>query len=87
MYVNWSSGFHSHFGCGIDDPLDSTLTAELPSQNRVAFANLIWDVNRSLEVGFEVSHWDTDYAGPSPGPSPDIDNEAMVYHTRVSAKF
>ncbi len=83
MYVNWASSWHSHFGCGIDDPLDRTLTAELPTQNRVAFANLIWDVNRSLEVGFEVSHWDTDYAGPGPN----IDNDAMVYHTRVSAKF
>lgn len=56
--------------------------AELPAHNRVSFANFVWDVNRSVEVGFGVSHWDTDYAGPGPN----IDNDAMVYHTRLSAK-
>ncbi len=47
-------------------------------------ANIIWDVTRSLEIGFEVSRWETSYANVTPF---DIDNDAWIYHTRVRLKF
>lgn len=80
IYVHWNPCLHSHFGYSIDDPLDSTLTIGLPTRNEFAFANIIWDVTKNLEVGFELSHWETSYTTLS-------DNDAMVYHTRVRLKF
>ncbi|MEE2707250.1 MAG: hypothetical protein VX988_09375 [Planctomycetota bacterium] len=81
VYVNWTPCLHSHFGYGIDDPLNSTLTAGLPTRNELVFANIIWDVTKNLEIGFEVSRWETSYMAPL------RDNEAMAYHTRVRLKF
>lgn len=88
FYVHWTTRLHSHFGCGIDDPLDSTLSPGLPTRNAFAFANIICDVTKNLEVGFEVDRWETDFtAAPALGPLEPGDNEAMVYRTRVSFKF
>jgi hypothetical protein len=88
FYVHWNKCLHSHFGYGIDDPLDSTvtpgLTAARINRNQFFFGNLIWDVTKNLEVGFEVSHWDTSYVNVTPV---DIDNSAWMYHTRVRLKF
>ncbi len=88
FYVHWNQRLHSHFGYGIDDPLDSTVTPGLlaarPVRNEFLFGNIFWDVTESLEVGFEVSHWETSYANITPV---DIDNQAMMYHTRVRLKF
>ena len=81
VYFNWSPCVRSHFGYGVDDPLNSTLTLGLPTRNEVTYANMIWDVSKSLELGVEVSHWDTTYTGPL------LDKDAMVYHTRVRLKF
>jgi hypothetical protein len=88
FYCHWSSCLHSHVGYCVDDPLDRTvvegLIAARPVRNQLIFANLIWDVSESLEIGFEVSHWETDYANITPV---DISNDSMVYHTRVRLKF
>jgi hypothetical protein len=88
FYVYWNPCLHSHFGYGIDDPLDSTVTAGLatpkPIRNDFFFGNIIWDVTKNLEVGFEVSRWETSYANIVPI---NIDNQAMVYQTRVRLKF
>ncbi len=88
FYYHWSPCLHSHVGYCVDDPLDRTvvegLTVARPIRNQLIFANLIWDVSESLEIGFEVSHWETDYANITPV---DISNDSMVYHTRVRLKF
>ena len=88
LYVYWNRCMHSHFGYGIDDPLDSTATPGLvaarPIRNEFYFGNIIWDITKSLELGFEISHWETSYANVTPL---DIDNKAMVYHSRVRLKF
>ena len=88
MYMYWKPNLHSHFGAGVDDPLDSTLSEALPTLNAFAFANVIWDVTKNLEIGFELGRWDTDYTpAPSLGPLAPGDNDAMVYRTRVRIKF
>ena len=88
FYYHWSPCLHSHMGYCVDDPLDRTvvegLTAARPIRNQLIFANLIWDVSESLEIGFEVSHWETDYANITPV---DVSNDSMIYHTRVRLKF
>jgi hypothetical protein len=81
VYYYWTPCLHSHFGYGIDDPLDRDLTAGQARRNRFYFGNILWDVTRSLDVGFEVSYWETDYMPPL------ADNDAMVYDTRVRIKF
>ena len=60
------------------------LVATRPVRNEFYFANLIGDVTTSLEVGFEVSHWETSYANILPV---DIDSQARMYHTRVRLNF
>lgn len=81
IYYYWTPCLHSHFGGGIDDPLDRDLTAGLARRNQFYCGNILWDVTKSIDVGFEVSRWETDYMAPLQ------DNQAMVYDTRVRVKF
>lgn len=81
VYYFWTPCLHSHFGYGVDDPLDSDLTAGLARRNQFYFGNILWDVTKSIDVGFEVSRWETAYMAPLQ------DNQAMVYDTRVRVKF
>ena len=70
VHFYWTAGLHSHLGYGMDDPLDSSVTPGLvaarPIRNQCCFANIIWDVTESLDVGFEISHWETSYANVTP---------------------
>jgi hypothetical protein len=81
VYVYWTPCLHSHFGYSIDDPRNADLTAGLASRNEFVYGNIFWDVTRAIEVGFEVSHWETAYMAPLQ------DNDSMIYHTRVRIKF
>lgn len=88
FYVHWTDNLRSHFAAGVDDPVNSTLSPGLPTRNQFAFANLIWDATKSLEIGFEVARWQTDYTpGAQLGNLPLMDNAAMIYRTRVMLKF
>ncbi len=81
----------THVGYGIDDPnnedvgqfLDADLNpaAGQRSRNEVVWANLIWDVNKSFDVAFEISHRETDYIAPS------VSNSGMIYHFRSRIRF
>jgi hypothetical protein len=88
FYIDWTERVRSSFGCGIDNPLDSTLAPGQPTQNAFVFANLVFDLTKSTEVGFEIARWDTDYE-PSlaPGDRGPGDNAAMIYRTRVVGRF
>jgi hypothetical protein len=81
IYVYWTPCLHSHFGYSIDNPRNADLTDGLASRNEFVYGNIFWDVTRSIEVGFELSHWRTAYMPPLQG------NDTMVYHTRVRIKF
>lgn len=87
-YWYWTPCLHSHFGYGIDDPLDQTVTPGLkaarPVRNEFFFGNIIWDVAKNLELGFEVSHWETSYANITPI---DVDAQSWIYQCRVRIKF
>ena len=88
FYVHWTDNLRSHIGAGVDDPLNRTLSPGLPTRNQFAFANLIWDASKSLEIGFEVGRWETDYTpGGRFGSRFLSDNAAMIYRTRVMLKF
>ena len=84
VFLFWTPALHSHVGYGIDDPVDSDLSANpLDFQrelNETAFANLIWDINDSFRVGFEFTYRETDNVTI-------LDNEGAGYHTQFTWSF
>lgn len=71
----WTPRLQSHFGYGLDDPIDSELFFGRV-YNQFFFANIAYDLTKQFNMGFEVSSWKTLYretrAGrstPRPGDS------------------
>jgi hypothetical protein len=61
-FVYWTPCLHSHFGYGIDDPIDRDLVvATAPLDNSTVYGNLLWDLNQTFRVGFEVTWRETNY--------------------------
>lgn len=60
----WQAGSRVKFsaGLGIDDPEDSDLTSGR-SRNSSVFGNVTYALLPQAKVGFELSHWQTDYLG------------------------
>jgi hypothetical protein len=71
---------HTHWGYGVDDPLDRDLAPGQPVRNETYFANLIWDVTKYLRVGFEVTYRRTAYTVFR-------NNEGVGFQTQVRLKF
>ena len=61
LYYYLTECLHSHVGFGIDDPVDSELAASQIAFNRTLFANLIWDVSKSLRFAGELTFRRTNY--------------------------
>jgi len=54
----WTPQLHSHFGYGVDDPLNrDSLFGR--SYNQFFFGNLVFEVSKRLQVGMEISYWKT----------------------------
>src|SRR5262249_4136086 len=71
---------HTHWGYGIDDPLDRDLAPGQPVRNETWFANLIWDPNKHFRVAFEFTYRKTAYlAVPN--------NEGFGCHTQFQYRF
>lgn len=83
-YVYLTPCLHSHMGYGIDDPRDNDVSLDPAALGRVRnetyFANLLWDVNKTLRVGFEFSWRETDYASLN-------DNEGAGYQGQFRWSF
>jgi hypothetical protein len=75
-----TESLHTHWGYGIDDPVDRDLDPSQRSQNQTYFSNLIWDVTPLFRVGFEFTWRETDYVAL-------IDNEGAGFHTQFQWKF
>ncbi len=48
-------------GISIDDPCDCDLNDGMRSKNTMIFANLYHDILQGFLMGFEISHWSTEY--------------------------
>ena len=72
----------THWGGGIDDPRDGDVGINQRTQNQFVFGNVIWDATKNLQLGFEVSRYDTRWNLPNI-PSTD----AWIFHTKVALKF
>jgi hypothetical protein len=95
VWIKLSDRVQLHFGYGIDDPSDedlgvfrqdpldpfSVVLAGQRTRNSVAWGNVIWNLNESFDLGFEVSHRETKYVAPSQT------NDAMIYHFRARLLF
>ena len=90
----WVEGFvyltpclHSHTGIGIDDPVDDDITA-IPNTifgrtyNSTLWSNLIWDVNKSYRIAFEVTYRKTEYKEPT-----NLPNEGIGFQTQFAWAF
>jgi hypothetical protein len=61
-FVYWTPCLHSHIGYGIDDPVDrDVVAATAPVYNSTIYGNILWDINQTFRVGFEVTWRQTNY--------------------------
>jgi len=77
---------HTHWGYGLDNPVDNDVSLGQRTLNQAVFGNLIWDVTKNYQVGFEVTRWQTDYKAL---PTAFIfgNNQGMDYHLRLQYAF
>lgn len=52
-----------NFGFGMEDVESGDLNYGQRSMNRSIYANAIYSINQNMQVGFELSHWRTEYEG------------------------
>ena len=71
---------HTHWGYGIDDPLDRDVAPGQAVRSQTYFANLIWDPTKYLRLGFEVTYRQTAYTLFG-------NNQGVGFQTRVQFKF
>ena len=56
-------------GAGMDDVDNADVDAGDLTLNRSIFGNMIYSINKNTQVGFELSHWHTEYKGQGDGDS------------------
>jgi hypothetical protein len=80
VYYYLTPCLHTHWGAGIDNPIDRDLGPSQISSNSTLFGNLIWDITHQLRVGFEFTWRETDYNGLP-------NNQGAGFHTQVQWSF
>lgn len=63
FYVYWTPCLHSHFGYGLDNPLDRDVNNGGRRKNSTLYANALWDINSTFRIGLELTYRETTYAG------------------------
>ncbi len=85
-YAYLTPRLHTHLGYGIDDPRNADLPNDpntaARSRNDTYYGNLLWDVNQTFRIGFEVAYRDTEYQSPLP-----LDNQGLGFHTQFQWTF
>jgi len=79
-FLYWTPCLHSHIGYGIDDPIDRDVAALGRVRNSTVYGNLLWDLNQTFRVGFELAWRETDYKALP-------DNEGLGFHTQFQWAF
>lgn len=69
LWFDWTPRWHSHVGCGTDNPSNADVPAGGRTSNSFLFGNVSFDVTKKLFLGLEVSHWRTTYQDKEPGDS------------------
>jgi hypothetical protein len=76
VWFQASDTWHFHAGCGLDDPLDGSLSLGRRSRNQVYYANAIYRFTELFDVGLEVSWWETEYMGLAAGRALRVESAA-----------
>ena len=79
-FVYWTPCLHSHFGYGMDDPIDRNVAVAGRLRNETYFGNLIWDWNEAFRVAFEFTWRETTWSLLP-------DNEGAGFHTQFRWAF
>jgi hypothetical protein len=62
IWYKWQPNICTHTGYSVDDPLDKDITmATGKTLNQMIFTNVLYDVTKNLQIGFEVDVWKTLY--------------------------
>jgi hypothetical protein len=80
LYCYLTPCLHTHLGYAVDDPHNVDLFLSQVARNETVFANLLWDVTKSLRLGFEITFRDTDYVALP-------DNDGVGLHGQMQWKF
>jgi hypothetical protein len=67
LSYEFSNAWSSTIGFGIDDPKNDVLKAGMRSQNRVIFANVVFKVQKAVELILETEHLRTSYLNARTG--------------------
>jgi hypothetical protein len=79
-FMYWTPCLHSHVGYGIDDPIDRDVVVTAPVYNSTIYGNVLWDLNPTFRVGFEVTWRQTNYLVLP-------DKSAPGFHTQFQWSF
>ncbi len=80
VYYYCTPCVHTHWGYGIDDPVNADVAPTQVDKNDTAFANVIWDVTQSFRLASEFTYRTTDYLALP-------DNEGFGYQWQMQWKF
>ena len=86
-FVYLTPMLHSHTGYGIDDPDDDDMTA-IPNTlfgrtyNSTFWSNLLWDLDKTFRIAFEVTYRQTEYKEAT-----NLSNEGFGFHTQFAWTF
>jgi hypothetical protein len=67
VQYEFTKSWSGTIGFGIDDPINSDLTTGMRSQNRVIFGNVVFKVQKALELMIETEHLRTTYLNADTG--------------------
>lgn len=56
-----------HLGFGMDDPRNGDLSYGMRSRNSFYFGNVVYNLIPPVDIGLELSHWETEYKERSTG--------------------
>ncbi len=85
FYYYFHPSVHSHFGYGIDDPRDSELSPVQILRNESYYASLFWDINKSLQLSFELDYRKTSYTQFLPNAF--LNADAVVFGSKLQWRF
>ena len=86
-FVYVKPDLHMHTGYGVDDAADDDITV-VPNTlfgrtyNSTFYSNLLWDLDKSFRIAFELTYRQTEYKQPT-----NLPNEGFGFHTQFAWFF
>lgn len=80
VYCYFNEKFHLHAGYGIDAPIDRDVAPTQILRNQTYYANMVCDLNKTLQISFEVDYRRTDYIQF-------LDADGVLFYTQFLWRF